>query len=95
MNYEEVMKLANKVLLSNFFNEGKFDPQLKADLKITGPFLLAVGRFAEKKGFKYLIDAMQIDKLFAVTGASMGAMQVLQWVIDYPEKVLNVIHYLI
>ena len=42
----------------SFFNEGKFDPQLKADLKITGPFLLAVGRFAEKKGFKYLIDAM-------------------------------------
>lgn len=44
----------------NFFNENKFDPQLKTDLKITGPFLLAVGRFAEKKGFKYLIDAMPI-----------------------------------
>ena len=41
-----------------FFNEGNFDPQLKTDLEITGPFLLAVGRFAEKKGFKYLIDAM-------------------------------------
>ena len=22
----------------------------------------------------------------------MGAMQVLQWVIDYPEKILNAIH---
>ena len=42
----------------NFFNENKFDPQLKTDLKITDLFLLAVGRFAEKKGFKYLIDAM-------------------------------------
>ena len=41
-----------------FFNEKKFDPQLKIELKISGPFLLAVGRFAEKKGFKYLIDAM-------------------------------------
>ena len=26
------------------------------------------------------------------TGGSMGAMQVLQWVIDYPEKILNAIH---
>ena len=41
-----------------FFNETRFDPQLKLDLTITGLFLLAVGRFAEKKGFKYLIDAM-------------------------------------
>ena len=41
-----------------FFNETRFDPQLKLDLKITGLFLLTVGRFAEKKGFKYLIDAM-------------------------------------
>ena len=41
-----------------FFNEKKFSPELKSDLNITGPFLLAVGRFAEKKGFKYLIDAM-------------------------------------
>ena len=42
----------------NFFNENKFDPQLRTDLEITDLFLLAVGRFAEKKGFKYLIDAM-------------------------------------
>ena len=41
---------------------------------------------------KYLIDALEIKKLFAVIGASMGAMQVLQWVIDYPEKILNAIH---
>jgi len=41
---------------------------------------------------KYLIDALQIKKLFAVAGGSMGAMQVLQWVIDYPENILNVIH---
>ena len=40
---------------------------------------------------QYLIDALQINKLFAVAGGSMGAMQVLQWVIDYPEKILNAI----
>ena len=41
---------------------------------------------------KYLINALQIKKLFAVVGGSMGAMQVLQWVIDYPETILNAIH---
>ena len=41
---------------------------------------------------KYLIDALQIEKLFAVAGGSMGAMQVLQWIIDYPESILNAIH---
>ena len=39
-----------------------------------------------------LINALNIDKLFAVIGSSMGAMQVLQWVIDFPEKVLNAVH---
>ena len=41
---------------------------------------------------KYLIDALKIERLFAVIGSSMGAMQVLQWVIDFPENVLNAIH---
>ncbi|PIR01454.1 MAG: hypothetical protein COV66_01455 [Nitrospinae bacterium CG11_big_fil_rev_8_21_14_0_20_45_15] len=36
----------------------KYDPQLKSKLGIEGPFLLGVGRFAEKKGFRYLIDAL-------------------------------------
>ena len=41
---------------------------------------------------KYLIDALNIEKIFAVVGGSMGAMQVLQWTIDYPDKLENVIH---
>jgi len=40
----------------------------------------------------YLIDALLINKLFAVVGGSMGAMQALQWSIDFPEKISNVIH---
>ena len=40
----------------------------------------------------YLIEALLIDKLFAVVGGSMGAMQALQWSIDFPEKVNNIIH---
>ena len=41
---------------------------------------------------KILIDEIKIDKLYAVIGASMGAMQVLQWTIDFPDKIINAIH---
>ena len=35
---------------------------------------------------KYLIDHLGIEKLLAVAGGSMGGMQVLQWVVSYPER---------
>ncbi|MFQ5775846.1 MAG: homoserine O-acetyltransferase [Kiloniellaceae bacterium] len=34
-----------------------------------------------------LIDHLGIDKLFCVTGGSMGGMQALQWAASYPERV--------
>ena len=40
----------------------------------------------------YLIETLSIEKLFAVVGGSMGAMQALQWTIDYPQKIQNAIH---
>ena len=40
----------------------------------------------------YLIESLAIEKLFAVVGGSMGAMQTLQWAIDYPQKIQNIIH---
>ncbi len=36
---------------------------------------------------RYLIDYLGIDKLLAVTGGSMGGMQVLQWAVSYPDRV--------
>jgi homoserine O-acetyltransferase len=36
---------------------------------------------------KLLIEHLNIDKLFCVTGGSMGAMQVLQWAAAYPDSV--------
>ena len=36
---------------------------------------------------KQLIDHLGIERLFAVLGGSMGAMQVLQWVASYPDAV--------
>ena len=40
----------------------------------------------------HLIETLSIENLFAVVGGSMGAMQALQWTIDYPQKIQNVIH---
>ena len=40
----------------------------------------------------HLIETLSIEKLFAVVGGSMGAMQALQWTIDYPQKIQNIIH---
>ena len=34
---------------------------------------------------KKLIDSFKIEQLYAVIGGSMGGMQVLQWMVDYPD----------
>ncbi len=36
---------------------------------------------------KMMVDALGIEKLFAVVGGSMGGMQVLQWAASYPDMV--------
>ncbi|RME70105.1 MAG: homoserine O-acetyltransferase [Chloroflexi bacterium] len=36
---------------------------------------------------RHLIDHLGIDTLLAVAGGSMGGMQVLQWMVSYPERV--------
>lgn len=38
-----------------------------------------------------LVEALGIERLFAVVGGSMGGMQVLQWAADYPERVRNAV----
>lgn len=43
---------------TRLFNPEKNNAKIKERLNIQDSFLLAVGRFAEKKGFKYLIQAM-------------------------------------
>ncbi len=35
---------------------------------------------------RMLVDALGVERLFAVVGGSMGGMQVLQWAADYPER---------
>jgi len=40
---------------------------------------------------RYLLDYLGIDRLFAAAGGSMGAMQALQWSVQYPHRVENVL----
>ena len=44
------------------------------------------------KAQTFLIDYLKIKKLFSVVGGSMGAMQALQWSIDYPDRIETIIH---
>ena len=39
----------------------------------------------------HLIDHLGIEKLLAVVGGSMGGMQVLQWMVAYPERIRSAI----
>ena len=38
-----------------------------------------------------LVEALEIETLFAVVGGSMGGMQVLQWAADYPERLISAV----
>ncbi len=40
---------------------------------------------------KQLVDFLGIDKLLSVVGGSMGGMQVLQWMIAYPDRIRSAI----
>lgn len=40
---------------------------------------------------RYLIDHLGIDKLLTVIGGSMGGMQVLQWMVDYSDRIRSAI----
>jgi homoserine O-acetyltransferase len=38
-----------------------------------------------------LVEALGVERLFAVVGGSMGGMQVLQWAADYPERLFSAV----
>jgi homoserine O-acetyltransferase len=43
------------------------------------------------RGQAKLLDALGIARVLCVTGGSMGGMQALQWMADYPERVVSAI----
>ena len=57
-NLESKIKIIPMGVDSKLFNPDKYDESIKKKYDITGPFLLFVGRLAEKKGVRYLIEAI-------------------------------------
>ncbi len=47
--------------------------------------LVSIGDMVQAQ--RHLIDHLGIDKLLAVVGGSMGGMQVLQWMVSYPDRI--------
>ena len=43
------------------------------------------------KAQSYLIDSLQINRLLAVMGGSMGGMQALEWSVRFPERTASVL----
>lgn len=54
------IEIASMGVDSERFSPDKKDDSIKARYRIEGPFFLFVGRLTEKKGVKYLIEAMAI-----------------------------------
>jgi homoserine O-acetyltransferase len=51
--------------------------------------LITVGDMVNAE--RHLVDFLGVGKLLSVTGGSMGGMQVLEWMVSYPERVKSVI----
>jgi len=64
------------------------DPKTGKPYGLTFP-VITIGDMVRAQ--RMLIDAIGIETLFAVVGGSMGGMQVLQWAVDYPDRVFSAI----
>ena len=81
---------------SSLFHSDKKDPEIRNKIGITGPFLLFVGRLTEKKGVRYLIEAMpgilkqdSTAKLLIVgTGEEEKHLQQLAQKLDISDNVI-------
>jgi glycosyltransferase involved in cell wall biosynthesis len=56
--YDEDIRVYPMGVDKELFNPGKKDMSIRENLNIRGDFLLFVGRLSEKKGLKYLLEAM-------------------------------------
>jgi homoserine O-acetyltransferase/O-succinyltransferase len=64
------------------------DPKTGAPYALNFP-VITVGDMVDCQ--KKLIDHLGIEKLLSVAGGSMGGMQVLSWLVKYPEKICSAI----
>ncbi|HEX5793042.1 MAG TPA: homoserine O-acetyltransferase, partial [Rheinheimera sp.] len=51
--------------------------------------VVTIGDFVEVQ--KALLNSLDIDKLYAVIGPSMGSFQAIEWAVRYPDKVQRLI----
>jgi homoserine O-acetyltransferase/O-succinyltransferase len=64
------------------------DPRTGKAYGLTFP-VITIGDMVRAQAM--LIDALGIETLFAVIGGSMGGMQVLQWAVDYPDRLFSAV----
>ena len=64
----------------------EIDPATEAPYGLRFPVITVADMVRAQR---LLIDQLGIDKLFCVTGGSMGAMQALEWAARYPERVFT------
>jgi len=64
------------------------DPATDAAYGLTFP-VITIGDMVRAQAM--LIEALEIETLFAVVGVSMGGMQALQWAADFPEKLFSAV----
>jgi len=83
------------VICSNFLGGCKgttgpasIDPKTSSEYGLSFPMVTIADMV---KAQKRLIDHLGIDSLLSISGGSMGGMQVLQWIIDYPDVVRSAI----
>ncbi len=67
---------------------GSINPETSEPYGIKFP-LVTLGDMVNAQ--KRLIEHLGIEKLLAVTGGSVGGMQVLEWAVKYPEMVISAI----
>lgn len=67
---------------------GSTDPATGAPWGLTFP-VITIADMVRAQAM--LVEALGIETLFAVIGASMGGMQALQWAADYPDRVFSAI----
>jgi homoserine O-acetyltransferase/O-succinyltransferase len=64
------------------------DPQTGKVYGLTFPMITIADMVRAQR---MLIDALEIETLFAAVGGSMGGMQVLQWAADYPDRLFSAV----
>jgi homoserine O-acetyltransferase/O-succinyltransferase len=64
------------------------DPETGAAYALRFP-VITIGDMVRAQAM--LVEALGIERLFAVVGGSMGGMQVLQWAAEHPERLRNAV----